>query len=228
MNQSLKEQAFTLRLQGRSYNEIRKILNIPWKGTLSYWFHDLVLTPAAKRRLAKHIERAQEQGLLEFNRKRSAAILAENKKGYASGEAQIGTLTKRELFLVGVALYWGEGTKRINGSNPMVALANSDHYLVKLYMRFLRECLVIPEERIRAGIHIHPNLDREKTLRFWARITKLPIERFYVVDQISSASKQKRPKYTLPYGTVSIRVHSRLWAHRMLGCLAGLRSNTSM
>ena len=217
-----KEQAFKLRRKGKSYNEIRKILNIPSKGTLSYWFKDLHLSPAANQRLEHHILLARERGLLKYNSDRKKAITIENKEARKANEKEIGVLSKRELLLVGVALYWGEGTKRVQANNIGVALANSDARLISLFMRFIREILLVPEERIRAGIQVHENVDIEKAKQFWAEVTRLPRDRFYIVKQISRASNYKRPSNSLPHGTVTIKVNKRILFYKIMGYIDGL------
>jgi len=52
----LKNKAVVMRLNGYSYNSIRKELGIKSKGTLSYWFSDLILPRESKRKLEKNIK----------------------------------------------------------------------------------------------------------------------------------------------------------------------------
>ncbi|MBI2552143.1 hypothetical protein HYW17_02485 [Candidatus Uhrbacteria bacterium] len=221
-----KQQAIALRLQGKSYNEIRKILSIPSKGTLSYWFRDLVLPTEAKKRLEHNVLLAQERGLLQYNKDRTEAILQENKTAHTRAMEEIGDLSRRELLLIGAALYWGEGTKSEHSrKNIRVAIANSDPRLIALFMRFVREVLNVPDELIRAQIQVHPNLDIEEAKIFWSKVTKLPVDIFYITQQLSSASRLKRPKRSLPFGTVSIRINKRVLFYRIKGYIEGLCEN---
>lgn len=215
-----KKQAVKLRLQGKSYNEIREILNIPSKGTLSYWFKNLKLTKAAKRRLKQKIAFAREHGLLKFNRDRTKAIQLENRIAKEFAKKTIGLLTKRELLLVGTALYWGEGYKR--AKYPSFSLSNSDPALISVFMRIIREVFLIPDEKIRAHIQIHPNLRVRETIKFWSKVTYLPPDNFRVIKLVSQASKNKRPKNFLPYGTLDVRVNSRQLYFKMMGFIEGL------
>ncbi|MBI2625931.1 hypothetical protein HYW68_02705 [Candidatus Parcubacteria bacterium] len=164
---------------------------------------------------------------MRFNRERSKAIQQENEQFRAVGRRGIGTLSKRELLVAGAALYWGEGTKSEKRPSPMLALSNSDPRLVALFMRFVREILGVPEDRIRSGVHIYPNLTAEKARRFWAKVTGLPADKFYVVNQVSRASQSRRPRNSLPYGTVSVRVSSRALFQRVLGCIEGFADNAT-
>ena len=217
-----KERATQLRLAGKSYNEIKNTLNLPSKGTLSFWFKDLILTPQAKKLLASNIQKATERGLTDFNRKRSARIIQENDYARQSGFRQIKRLTNRELMLIGAALYWGEGTKYHKERTAALVFTNSDAVMVRLYMRFIRKIFKISEERIRAGIQIHDNVDEMLARQYWAHVMGVPIDRFYITHQASKASLKKRNPRTLPYGTVSIRVHYRKIFYTVLGMIDGL------
>ena len=84
-----------LRLQGKSYGEIMKSLNISSKGTLSYWFRNLKLSPQAKRRLSRRMELAKQRGLLSFNKKRTENIIYENKRLFYEAEKSILKISKK-------------------------------------------------------------------------------------------------------------------------------------
>lgn len=225
MNKLKKQKAIALRQRGKSYNEIRKILSIASKGTLSNWFRDAPLSKEATERLAHNIDVARKRGLLRYNYNRTKNIISENKNIRSSAKSEIGKLSKRELTLIGTALYWGEGTKSEKNSSPAAILTNSDPNLIALYMRFVRECLDVPEEKIRAGIQIHPHINQKITRQFWSKVTNLPEDRFFIIKQISRASKFKRPANSLAYGTVSIRVHKRILFYKIKGYIDGLSQN---
>jgi len=216
-----KEQAIKLRLSGKSYGEILRELNIPSKGTLSFWFKGIKLPLEAKKRLRKNILIAREHGLFAFNRKRTKLISIENDRIVKKALREVGALSRRELLLVGAALYWGEGAK-IGKNNNAIILSNSDPCLINLFLRFIREILAVDENKIRVGIQIHKNLDISKTKEFWSRITNLPTDRFYITQQVSSASHFKRPKRFLPFGTMIVRINSRQLAYRVRGYIDGL------
>lgn len=220
MHTEKKQEAIRLRIQGKSYNEICRALRLPSKGTLSVWFKNLVLSSAAKRRLAQKMRLAHERGLLAHNKRRSALVQKENKVIRGGAIKEIRTLSHRELLLVGAALYWGEGYK--NGKARGLSLANSDPRLVRMYMRFLREILKVPDERIRMHIHIHPNCSQQRAIQFWSKLTHLSKENFHITRQVSRASRGKRPKRMLPHGTLDIRVHRRQLFFRVLGLIDGL------
>ncbi len=219
----LREKAIALRKLGKSYNEIRKILGIKSKGTISYWFRDLELSPESRKLLLKNISIAHKRGLFAANKKRRERIQAENIRAYEEGIGQVGRLSRRDLLIAGICLYWGEGTKS-EKNNFRLALSNSDPRVIAFYLKFLRTVLLVQEEKIRAGVHLYSSTPRKRTMNFWAHVTGLPVERFYIVNQISKASKLKRDSHFLPYGTAVIKVNGRELFYKLKGMIEGMSS----
>lgn len=228
-NSALKEKAFMLRLQGRSYTQILRELNLSSKGTLSVWFRELRLPTESRKLLKKNIARATKRGFFEFNKKRSRLIREQNETAYRLGFDDIGRLNNRELLLLGTALYWGEGTKyeRKNGSIALV-FTNADPEMIGIFMKFLRQILEVAEERIRAGIHMYSRTEADVRLarRYWSKVTKLPTDRFYISQLVSGASSLKRGR-KLPYGTLAIRINDRKMFFRVKGMIKGLAEGGS-
>ena len=174
-------------------------------------------------KLKKNSEIASRRNLLKFNAPRSKRIKNENKYEYNRGRDRIGDLSIRELTLVAAALYWGEGTKSDNGGRwPVLAFTNSDPAMFTVYLKFVRKVLNVPNIKIRGGIHLYPNTDVQAARNFWAKITKLPSDRFYVVTMVSRLSAGKRNPRLLPHGTLTLRVHNRKLFHHMRGMMRGL------
>jgi len=219
----LKEKAIQMRLKGHSYSDIQKRLNLPSKGTLSCWFRSLQLSPEAQSVLRERTVIASTRNLRKFNIARSKRIKYENIKAFRDGQDRIGSLTKRELMLIGAALYWGEGTKSDNlGRLPSLAFTNSDPTMVKVYLRFVRKIFKVPSVRIRGGIHLYPNTDIEKARTHWSAVTGLPKDRFYVTTMVSRLSAGKRNPRLLPHGTLALRVCDRKLFHHMRGMIKGV------
>lgn len=221
-NTHLKEKAIDLRKKGASYNVIRKTLGIKSKGTLSYWFKDVEFSESAKKLLARNNKLAYDRGLMVANKKRKLRINDENNEAYISGKASITRVSKDQLRIIGAVLYWGEGTKSEKRPDPVLVFTNSDPRMICVYMRFVREILGIPENRIRAGIHIYSSITPEDARTFWSGITKLPKDRFYIVNQVSKSSQNKRPFNILPFGTAVIRINSRVQFYKVKGMMDGI------
>ena len=110
-------------------------------------------------------------------------------------------ISLKELKLIGIMLYWGEGGK----TGRVVRLANSDPEIIKIMMRFFREICNVPENKFNGHIHTFAHANINKTEKYWSKITRIPKKQFYkTYIKPSSASLQKRN--TLPFGTFDIYV----------------------
>jgi len=103
------------------------------------------------------------------------------------------------LKVAGVMLYWGEGNK---GGNA-VALSNSNPYLIKLFLRFLRIICGVAEDRIRISIHYYTDHDPNKLIEFWSNETGVQKSQFHK----PWLHIKKKGTYRNPskYGTIMVR-----------------------
>lgn len=223
-----KNQALKYRLQGKSYAEINKLLGVP-KSTLSGWFKDVILNKAAQERLASRTREGAMRGLMKRNKQQTLIAVMNAKKLRRKFKKQITSLSKKELLILGVALYWGEGYKRpiikngIAKSYHPVSLSNSDPKLVMAFLKFLREICGVEEAKINAGLRIYQHQNPNKLLIFWSELTKIPKERFQKFYYgVSKSSLGKRPFNILPYGTIQIRVNDSKLFHQIMGWLEGI------
>lgn len=215
--------ALALRLEGKTYGEIRRNFKIP-KSTLSNWFSTLELD----ERIKKILESKRKNGylkLIEFNKVRTKRIRKENEDIRKEYESQVGKLSKRELSIIGAALYWGEGYKNFNlksGAYPYICLANSDPVMIRVFVAFLERVLKISKERIKCPVMIYPNTNPQKAIRYWHSITQIPVENFRTQITVSRASQGKRPWNLLPYGTLQLRVSKRQEFFKIRGLIDGI------
>ena len=215
------QEVIKLRFKGKSYREMAKATGVS-KSSVSGWCKNLKLPPAIQR-LIKTKTRASHAQLAFYNRQKHLRVQAENKEIRENAIKQISFLSRRELLLIGATLYWAEGYKRQDKiPSPRVSFVNSDYGMVILFMRFLREIVDVPDERLRPSIRIHPNISERKAVNFWSKVTNLSKDRFCITRQISRASKRKRPYNSLPYGTLDLRVNSRQKFFQIMGWIDGL------
>ncbi|MBL7068817.1 MAG: helix-turn-helix domain-containing protein [Candidatus Omnitrophica bacterium] len=214
-----KEIAIKLRKQGKSYNEISKVLGIP-KSTLSGWFKDLRFSNSIKIKLISETKEKWARNITNYNKKRAQAILEKAKKIQDIESKKIKNITDKELWLLGTALYWAEGTKR---ERWKVRFTNSDPDMIRFMMCYFRNICNIEEEKFRLTLQIHPNISEEEAKRYWRNVTKLPSSQFYkTLVAISKASKKKREPRRLPYGTLNISISDVNAVNRIKGWLKGL------
>lgn len=223
------EKALALRLEGYSYNEINVKLGIA-KSTLSGWFANMKLSQKAIDRLKKRSSEGVLRGLIKRNKQQT--IIAQNRTKAIRNIAkkEIKRLTRNDLLLLGTALYWAEGykrLKRIKGREitaHIVALTNSDPKMVAAFMLFLKRILEIPIENIMIEMRLFKHMIADDAIDYWMNVTQLPRSQFYKpMYPVSSASKGVRPFNRLPYGTVRVIVSDTNVFYRVLGFIDGLQ-----
>lgn len=223
-----KEKALSLRLKGYSYSEIVRLLGVP-KATLSDWFTGLVLSEKAQARIKKRVYEGSVRGLIKRNKLQTHLARQRATHIRTNAEKQIKRPTKKELVLLGAALYWAEGYKRAiikNGqerSYHTISFSNADPIMVKVFLMFLRETLQILDSKIYASIRIFEHINENEALRYWQKVTGLPKENFRKSYYgISKSSLGKRPYNRLPYGTIQVSVGDTKNFHRIMGWIEGI------
>lgn len=176
MNPTNKMKAIELRKRGKSYSEILSEIKIA-KSTLSLWLREVRLSVPQKQRLTeKRLAAAKKGGDV----KRSYRI-AITKKIEREAVSEIGKVTERELFLIGTALYWAEGSKqKINHSiSQPVVFSNSDVQMIKVFLSWLR-VIHVKNDDIKFSIYLHETarFQSEEIRKYWSKSLKLSINRF--------------------------------------------------
>lgn len=156
----LREEARALRLKGLTYDQIQVELGCS-KSSISLWVRDLPKPPKRTPEEASAIARRGWEATLQ----RREAERRETKRRAAE---EIGELTDRELFLIGVGLYWAEGAKdKPYKRRESLLFINSDPDVIRLYLRWL-ELLGVGPERLRFRLSIHESADVAGAEKYWA------------------------------------------------------------
>lgn len=218
---TLKELAHSLRLSGKSFREIATELNIP-VSTSHLWTKHIKLSVDQEETIRRRHQEAFKRGRLIAQIINSSRARKTRCKFIAEGESSIGNITKRELLLVGVALYWGEGFKK----DSRLGFANSDPEMINLFLKWLYEIHTINSQdiRLRVGLNIS-YFDRTDQIQHkWSEITKIPLSQFQ--KPFYQKSKQEKT-YLHPenyLGVLRIRVNNNgLLFHKILGMIEGLK-----
>jgi len=83
------------------------------------------------------------------------------------------------LRIIGTMLYWAEGykgTQRLPAK--VVDFANSDPYMIVLFLKFLRDSFFIDEKKLRVFLYCHANQDIKSIISFWSKLTDIPKDQF--------------------------------------------------
>ncbi|MFH9608110.1 hypothetical protein [Streptomyces sp. NPDC017448] len=160
----LRAKARELRLQGMTYDRIQVELGCS-KSSISLWVRDL---PKPERRRTREESSAVGRRGWEATLQRRDA---ERRAAKQRAAEEIGAMTDRELFLVGVGLYWAEGSKsKPYRTQERVTFVNSDPGMVRVFLAWLR-LLEVDDQRLRFHVHIHESGDVTAAEQFWAALT---------------------------------------------------------
>jgi Mn-dependent DtxR family transcriptional regulator len=215
-----KVQAISLRKTGLSYNQIAKRLKIP-KSTLSGWLKDIQESKVIK---GKNIDKAKKkwaENIVAYNKRRSEIARVEWGKIQNLSSKEIGKISRREMKLVGSALYWAEGYKRGNWN---LVFCNSDPNMLRLMIIFFVKICGVPPQKMKAQVQIHHNISAQSATKYWSKILKLPPNQFLKpIYQVSRSSKLKR-RNNLPFGTLRIKINDVKLVNKIKGWINGLAS----
>jgi hypothetical protein len=113
------------------------------------------------------------------------------------------TRKDKDLLLAGLMLYWAEGSRK---NKHTIQMANLDHRLILLFIKFLRRICGVKEEKICLNIQLYRKFNKEETKNYWSRILKVP-KRFIAVN-IHSDVRSKPTKQWSRYGIARIEVRN--------------------
>lgn len=220
-----KEKAIKLRKRGLSYNEILKEVPAA-KSTLSLWLRSVALAKRQRQRLTEKRLAAGLRGALK--RKEQRKILTEKIKKRARSE--IKNITKRDLWMIGIVLYWGEGTKqKEHNVSQDVTLGNSDSRIIKIFLDWLLKICKISKKNINFRILLHETAKNRLPgiKKYWSKITGFPIDKFQKVTwkkhKIGTNRKNIKKTY---HGLLEVKVKKSTNLNRKIdGWVEGIYKN---
>lgn len=217
-----REKAIALRKNGKTYAEILSIIPVS-KSTLSLWLRSVNLSKKQKQRITAKKRASQLKGALA----RKTTRIVKTQHIFESSKETLGVFTPRDLFILGVGLYWAEGTKeKVYRPSVPIEFANSDPKMITVFMHWLRKCVRIPNADIQLILHIHQNrqADIPKFKKFWMQATGLSEQSFGAVVIKKHNPKTRRRNTEDSYkGLLAIRVkRSTMLNRRIQGWIYGI------
>lgn len=164
-----RQKAIQLRLNGASYSQIKKTIKVS-KSTLSYWLKDYPLSEERIRKLRLDPKRIEKYRITRARQRqdRFDKIYNEENKNFSS-------FTKKELFVAGLFLYWGEGSKT---KYSELCVSNTNPAVIKFFLKWLKESLNVPKEKIKIRLHLYRDMLIKKEINFWAEELTIPKNQF--------------------------------------------------
>lgn len=214
----LRRRAIELRLLGRSYGQIKKEVKVS-KSTLSEWLKAYPLTSKQLQSLKIN----QEQRIEKYRQTMFLKRKAKLQRYYEEEKNVLLPLSKRELLIAGIFLYWGEGSKT---RNSQLVIANTDPKLIQFAFLWITKALGIPKNKIQILIHLYKDMDINESLHYWSQLLGIPINQFskpYI--KISNRTKIDYRGYG--HGTCNLRVYNTEIKERVLMAIDSIGDYTA-
>ncbi len=192
-----KLKAIKLRKMGHSYNYIAGVANVS-KSTLSDWLGRIPYTP--NQETIERIGKARAaSGAAKSKIKRESILLA-TREAYR----ELGEVSHRDLFMLGLGLYIGEGSK----TAEITRFVNSDPPVMNLMIRWFTKALGLPKRNLRIRLHLYPDCNEGQSLQFWSKVTTIPIRQFQKTSFDRRVDKKVAKSGKLLHGTAHLSVNS--------------------
>ncbi|MEM9336357.1 MAG: helix-turn-helix domain-containing protein [Patescibacteria group bacterium] len=206
MKKAERKKALQLRAKGKSLNEIARVLSVS-KSTASVWCKDIKISGAAKKRLAARTKQKSVAGLERYLAERKKQKEKDIIKNIEQGMRQLGVLSERDVYCIGLGLYWGEGYKK--GSQEF-GFTNSDPQMIIFYLHWLESVFGVSRDKLILRVSINQlHSYREKdVLRFWSKTTGVPLRQFTKTSFIKTRSLKMYANQGVHMGTLRVKVRS--------------------
>ncbi|MEZ4195414.1 MAG: hypothetical protein R3B53_03445 [Candidatus Paceibacterota bacterium] len=127
---------------------------------------------------------------------------------------ELGTLSKRDVFIGGLFLYWGEGGK----TNPYTTtLVNTDVAMIRFYLKWL-VLLGVKADKVKIRLHLYHDMDIKKEINFWHSQLGIPINQFNK-PQIKKTKQKVLSRKGFGHGTCNVIVGDRDFTDKVLTTL---------
>lgn len=202
----LKYKAILMRKNGHTYSEILKKIPVA-KSTLSLWLREVYLT----KRQSHKLTLKKKQSMLKGAAARKTDRIKRVKEIYEKSDKELSNLSKRDLWMLGIALYWAEGSKeKETRPGSSVLFANTDPRMIKVFIKWLSVLFNVSKKDLVCNIAFHKShIDREKIIiRYWAKIIGVAESKFKKVLIKNHQISTKYPNRHLYFGTLRVKVRA--------------------
>lgn len=216
-----RNEAIKLRKQGLSLNEISRMLKIS-KSTASIWLRSVQISGSAQKRLLGRTKSASLEGLSKYTKFVKDEKIKREIEDQNIGLSELGILSKRDIYCIGLGLYWGEGYKK---GNQEFGFTNSDPAMIIFYIKWLGEIFNLKNEDLifRVSINEAHSHRVDEVVSYWVKLTGSRKSQFTKTSLIKAASKKKYDNSGLHMGTLRIKVRNGTrMRRRVVGAISGI------
>jgi hypothetical protein len=222
--QQTKELAIKMRENGMSLGDISKKLHIT-KSTLSFWCKNIILTESAITKIKTKGKIKSVRGLLRYSESKRKERIERNILQKQEGAKVLDRLLDRDILMIGLGLYWGEGYKY---ENSELGFTNSSPQMIRFFFKWLKLWNVQKDSLIfRLTINEIFRKEENRIKSFWINFLGVKNEQFskttFTQTTLKKASFKNIEKYK---GILRVKVRKgTALRNKILGAIEGI-SNT--
>jgi transcriptional regulator with XRE-family HTH domain len=221
-----KIEAKSLRGQGKSIKEIAKLLHVS-PASVSDWCKDVVLSAGQIKLLEQHARDPFYGKRLTNSLRQKQTAIDKTNNLFREGQLEVGDLTKRDLFIAGISLYWAEGFKK----DSQAGLASMDPGMINFFIRWLKGCFSYKLEDL--SVRVTVNASHEYRVReiekHWSKETGIPLESFQKPFYQRFKWKKVYENQNEYYGVLRVKVRkSTDFLRKVNGYIQGLRNQAQI
>lgn len=191
----IKQKAIRLREEGYSYNYIIKHVPVT-KSTLSEWLHNIPFTPN------KYTLETIGNARIASGRYKHQVKVESLEKAELQAKKDIGSLSKRDVMMLGLGVYIGEGGKTAN----ITKVTNSDPRIIKFAVKWFVTSFGVNIRQMKIRLHLYPDNNEQKSIEYWSKNTGIPPNQFFKSGVDRRTDKKKFNRKKLPFGTAHMTV----------------------
>jgi hypothetical protein len=197
-SKDIKKKVFALRVEGYSYSDIRERVKIS-KTTLSDWLTNVPYEPNLHVKNKLLYARAKSKSKVQ-ERIENSFVEAHN-----HAKKILGEINERDLLMLGLGLYLGEGAKTHN----TISISNSDPDILLLMLRWFLLFEGLSVKNVHARVFMYPDLDEAVVKDFWSKKLGIPKKQFgrSAIDKREKKGSTRIGK--LPFGTAHLIIRAR-------------------
>lgn len=191
-----------------SYSQIKDGIGVS-KSTLSTWLRDFPLSNERINELRANNPRRIERFRNAMKAKRDRSF----DEVYKKVGSEVGALSKRDIIIGGIFLYWGEGSK---SSGYTTSVSNTDPDVLKFFIKWLG-LFGVKKETLKVSLHLYKDMNIKKEIDYWTKELNIPRRCFrkpYIKDSTLSGLSYKNG---FGHGTCNVRYFNKdMWQYIMM------------
>ncbi len=200
-----KEKAIALRKEGKTYSDILRVIPVA-KSTVAIWLKEAKLSIPEKQKFTE----AKRLASLRGGQAKKKQRIERQDIIFSQTKLDVKSISNRELFLIGVIMYWAEGAKEKEYyPGSQLQFSNMDPKMIQVFLVWLLKVCKIDKNMLIFNIFLHQtHRDRvEEVKQFWSKITGFPVKNFQTIywkkNNLKTGRKNIREKY---YGVLKVKV----------------------